>query len=440
MYSTKNTFSSLTFFTLVSIFIFANTSSVIAKNVKLVESKSGIRALLMSDHTNPVITVSLAFKGGAALDPIGKEGLAYLASKTIDEGAGPFTGIDFQKKLEDLLIQLRFDASRDVFSGQLKTLTNSRDIAFKLLRLAITEPRFDLEPLNRISSQLLVRLKRESENPKKIAGKTLFKSLYPNHAYGRQTRGTAGSLKKIKQIDLKQFVRRRLAKNNLFLGVVGDINETDLINLLEATFSTLPKDSISGAVPMVEPQIQRETIWITKPVSQSTILMASRGIKRNSPMFYPAIVLNHIFGGGTFTSRLYNQVREKRGLAYSVGSYLLPLEKSAITLISVGTKSNQTESVIGLIKNEINTLSKTGVTQDELADAKKYLTGSFPLRFLSSEKIASMLVNIQLEGLGIEFLENRNKLINEISLQSINELASKIMDPDKLLTVVVGAK
>ena len=117
MYSTKNPFSSLTFFTLVSIFIFANTSSVIAKNVKLVESKSGIRALLMSDHTNPVITVSLAFKGGAALDPIGKEGLAYLASKTIDEGAGPFTGIDFQKKLEDLLIQLRFDASRDVFSG-----------------------------------------------------------------------------------------------------------------------------------------------------------------------------------------------------------------------------------------------------------------------------------------------------------------------------------
>ena len=157
-------------------------------------------------------------------------------------------------------------------------------------------------------------------------------------------------------------------------------------------------------------------------------------------MFYPAIVLNHIFGGGTFTSRLYNQVREKRGLAYSVGSYLLPLEKSAITLISVGTKSNQTESVIGLIKNEINTLSKTGVTQDELADAKKYLTGSFPLRFLSSEKIASMLVNIQLEGLGIEFLENRNKLINEISLESINELASEIMEPDKLLTVVVGAK
>ena len=212
-----------------------------AIKIEEVKSPDGLTAWLVRDHTNPIISIRFRFKGGSALDPNGKEGLANIVSSLLDEGAGKWDSRAFQRQMEDLSVRLTFSANKDTFGGRLRTLRKNRTTAFGLLKTALTDPRFDLEPVTRIRGQIIAKIRQSSENPGAVASQTLMKALFPSHPYGRPNSGTEESVNKITRNDLTTFVTQRLAQNNLVVGIVGDISKEEAVEFLSATFSKLPK-------------------------------------------------------------------------------------------------------------------------------------------------------------------------------------------------------
>ena len=410
-----------------------------AVDVERVVSRSGIEAWLVRDTRNPIISMRFAFRGGSSLDPEGKEGLANMTAALLDEGAGDLDSQAFQKILEDMSISLQFDAGQDTFGGRLKTIVDNKDEAFRLLALAMALPRFDEDAVLRIRSQILAQLRRASEDPDSLASERLFQVLFPDHPYGRRARGTPKSVDEIVAADLRGFVRDRLARDNLVIGVVGDITPETLMPLLDSTFGSLPAKAARWDVPDTRPRGAGKTIVIRKPIPQSVISFAGEGLDRKHPDFYAATVMNHMLGGGGFTSRLYMEVREKRGLAYSVGTQLHPLDHAALLLGGAGTANAQAAETIRIVREEWSRFAEKGVTDEELADAKAFITGSFPLRFTASDRIASTLVGMQLADLGIDYLERRNGFIDAVTRDDVNRVARALLDGKALVFVVVGS-
>ncbi|NQU56086.1 MAG: insulinase family protein [Rhodospirillales bacterium] len=408
-------------------------------NVVKVVSPGGIEAWLVSDHLNPIINMRFAFLGGASQDPDGKDGLANMVSGLLDEGAGDMDSQSFQRRLEDLSVDLRFSAGRDTFGGRLKTLSENKDQAFELLRLAVLEPRFDEAPFKRIRGQILAGLRHDQEDPNTVAGQALARELFPNHPYGHPVDGSEATIQAITGDDLKAFVRQRLAQDNLMIGVVGDIDASELGRRLDQVFAGLPTVSETLSVKEVQPNSNGRIKVVQMAIPQSAIAFAQKGLKRDDADFYTAYVLNHILGGGSFSSRLYEQIREKRGLAYSIGSYLYPLRHAGLIQGYGGTANESVGETLKVLKNQWRAMTETGVSAEELANAKTYLIGSYPLRFTSSGAIASILVSMQVQELGIDYLDRRNKLIEAVTLKDINQLAKRLLDPDNMVVVVVGA-
>jgi len=398
----------------------------------------GIEAWLVEDHTNPMIAVSIAFRGGAALDPQGKEGLARMAASLIDEGAGGMDSQAFQLRLEELAITLQFDAGHDTFGGTLRTLTANRDEAFDLLKLALTAPRFDAEPVARMRSQLQAMLRRQAEDPDSVADLRFFSTVFPDHPYGRPVSGTPESLAAITVADLREFVAQRLTRDTLVIGVAGDITPEELAGLLKSTFAHLPEKSGPNGVRNTDVAVAPAITVVETPARQSAIVFGQRGLQRDNPDFYAATVMNRILGGGSFTSRLYQEVRDKRSLAYSVRSSLVPLAHAGLIVGSAGTANERAGETIQVVRDQWRLMAEQGVTPEELSDAKTYLIGSFPLRFTSNGGIAGILVAMQIYNLGIDYLDRRNALMEAVTLDDVNRVARTLLDPAALTMVVVG--
>jgi zinc protease len=409
-----------------------------AIEIERVISDRGIEAWLVKDPSLPIISMQFVFPGGAAADPADRTGLANMVSGLLDEGAGDFDSQAFQRRLSDESIALSFNASRDNFSGSFKTLTRNRDEAFELLRLALNAPRFDADAVARIRAQILAGIAARTNDPDRIARQTFWEATFPGHPYAQPVEGTVESVAAITEDDLRNFVTQRLARNDLIVGVVGDINADELKVLLDSTFGALPEDAEPFTVPKAEPAAAGEVIVVKEDNPQSRIMFGQKGLSRDDPDYYAALVLNHILGGGSFTSRLYEEIREKRGLAYSVYSYLLPLDGAALWLGGAGTENAAVSVSVELVKNQWANLKAFGVSGEELEKAKANLTGSFGLRFDRSMAIAGMLVAVQRRELGIDFIDQRNDLIARVTLNDVNRVAARLLDPDALTVVVVG--
>ncbi len=399
----------------------------------------GVEAWLVEDHTNPIVTARLAFRGGAALDPADRSGLAEMVAALLDEGAGDLDSTAFHERLEDLAITLGFDADLDALRGKVETLSEHRDAAFALLRQALTAPRFDAEPVARVRSQLQAAARAALEDPDTVASRAFFAMAFPDHPYGRPAGGTAESLAAIAAQDLRAFATSRLTKDRLVIGVVGDITADELSALLQRTFADLPSTGDVAAVADVDPNIHGQTVVVPTGAPQSAIIFGQRGLPRDDPDFYAATVLAHILGSGPFTSRLYQEVREKRGLVYTVYARLAPLDHAALILGTAGTVNDRAGETLRVIRDVWSETARDGVDEGDLADAKTYLTGSFPLRFTSSGQIAGILVSMQLEHLGIDYLDRRNALIEAVTLADVNRLAHELLAPKSLAFVVAGA-
>jgi zinc protease len=399
----------------------------------------GVEAWLVEDHANPILSVRIGFRGaGSSADRDDKAGLARMTAALLDEGAGDLDSQAFQRKLEDLSIRLSFDADRDNFGGTLTTLSANRDIAFDLLRLSLTDPRFDAEPVERIRNQLEARLRLDDEDPEARANRRLWAALFPDSPYGRPPLGTPESLRRIERADLVRFAEQRLARDNMVLGVVGDVTPGQLATLLQETFGELRPTAVPNPMADVRPAGSGKVVVIDMDVPQSAVAFAQEGLKRNDPRFYALTVLNQILGGGDLSSRLFEEVREKRGLVYGVYTTPVPLDHAALIMGGAATANERVAQTLSVIREEWRTVARKGVTEQELADGKTFLTGSFALRFAGSARLAGLLASIRLEDLGIDYLDRRNRLIEAVTLDDVNRLAAELLHADRVTFVVVG--
>ena len=410
--------------------------STAATEIQRVRSPGGVEAWLVRDGSVPVISVAFAFKGGAALDPDGKEGLADLVSSLLDEGAGAHDSEAFQEALEDVAASLRFDAGRDWFRGSLRTLSARRQDAFDLLRAALNAPRFDPAPVERIRDQHIASLDDEKDDPWRIAGRTWYRLVFGDHPYARPPAGTPRSVRAITRADLVGFVRERFVREGLIVGVAGDIAPEELAHRLDEVFGALPRHGGPAALPEAVPAGGRLVV-IRKPIPQSVVVFGQAGLRRDHPDYYAAYVMNHILGGGS-ASRLHAEIREKRGLVYSVYSYLDPMAQAGLIIGRLATKNARVTTALDLIRSEWRRMACQGVGEDDLAAAKTYLNGSFPLRLDSTPNIARMLVAVQSNRLSIDYLDRRASLIDAVGGADIRRVAARLLDADKLVVVVVG--
>ena len=406
--------------------------------IERIVTPKGIEIWLVRDAKLPMLSLQFSFLGGASQDPAEKPGVASLAASLLDEGAGPYDARAFREQLEEHAIEVSFAANRDNVRGSLKTLTDNRGKAFELLKLALNEPRFDASEIERVRAAILASLRRNSTNPSELAKERWYARAFPGHPYGRPALGTLDSVPNISADDLRAYVRRNLARSNLKVAAVGAIDAGTLSKLVDDAFGTLPEKADLAPVPDVVPQGLGERDIVPLKVPQTVILYGSTGLKRSDPDFIPAYVLNHILGGGSFESRLFKEVREKRGLSYSVYSTLVALKHAGLFMGAVQTKNDRAYESLDLIESEIARIAKDGPTADELDKAKKYLIGSYPLRFDTSVKIATNLLDIQFEELGLDYIDKRNAEIAAVSADDIRRAANRYLVGAKMLVLMVG--
>jgi zinc protease len=421
--------------TLCLFFIF--TPHVEAFEIKQVTSNRGIKAWLVEDHKNPLITMQFVVRGGSSSDPKNKTGLAYLVSGLLDEGAGNLDSKSFQATLEKNSISLSFNARMDSFSGTLSTLTETRKEAFNLLGLAIRKPRFDPQPTSRVKSQVAAGLRASKENPNKIAGKLWWELAFPSHEYGRSKRGTLDTIASITQEDMKGYVKRNLIKDTISISVVGDITAGELSGVLDDIFGELPDSSSRNQLSNTRVQNSGETVIVKRDIPQSVVIFGHDGIKRDDADWYAATILFEILAGG-FGSRLTKEIREKRGLTYGVAAYPVPLDKAGIIVGSVSTVNGRVAESIRLIKDIWRRFGEEGPTIDEMQNAKDYINGSFSLRFTNSKTIVGVLNALQRFELGKNYIEERPNLIAKVTLEDLRRVAKRIFNADSLTFVIVG--
>ena len=408
-----------------------------AARIQHLISPGGIEAWFVQDATVPLIAMEYAFGGGATQDPADKPGVGNLVADLLDEGSGDLDSNTFHERLDRRAIELSFTSTRDYFRGSLRMLKDNKDEAFDLLRMSLTSPHFDSADVERIRSQVLSGLRRDSTNPSALAGRKFLEIAYGDHPYGRQASGTLESVPKIDVADLKDYVRRVLARDTLKIAVVGDVDPAALGALLDRTFGGLPAKASLTPVPDVEAAKPPQRAFIPLDVPQTVVTFGGPGFMRHDPNFMAAYVVNHILGGGGLSSRLYHEVREKRGLAYSVYETLLWMDHSALFIGNTGTRADRAGETVDAVNKEIRRIAEDGPTQTELDEAKSYLKGSQMLALDTSSKLASALLQYQIDKLPIDYIEKRNAIVDAVTLDDAKKAAQRLWGQG-LLTVVVG--
>lgn len=409
-----------------------------AETVQRIVTPGGIEAWFVESYAVPLIALEFAVRGGAAQDPPEKPGLATLLASLLDEGAGPYDARSFHRAIDDLAIHLGFGADRDALSGHLQTLVRNTDQAFELLKLAVTQARLDSDSIDRVRGQMAAELKRDANDPNAMVAQAFRLAAFPSHPYGRPVRGELDSLGSLTRGDLDTLRSRMLARKDLKIAVVGAIDVPTLSIKLDDVFGGWPQQNRLAPVPVIAMQNIGARKVVDLDVPQATMRFARQGVSRKDPDYFAALVVNHILGGGVFTARLFREVREKRGLAYSIYSHLNEYDQCAMFVGGTSTKNERAGESLEVIEQQIGALAQEGPTEDELDKAKKYLIGSYALRFDTSTKIASQLVNLQLDGFDPSYLDERNVKIDAVTLDDAKRVAKKLLGDGKLLVAVAG--
>jgi zinc protease len=405
-------------------------------DIERIVSPSGIEAWLVSDATVPMIVMRAYWRGGSAIEPQNMIGVTGVMADMLSEGAGSLDANAFKERLQDLNMSLGFNAGWDGMGLAVTTLSENRDAAFEMARLALHEPRFDAAPLERIKRQMLVGIRTRETNPSFIANLALDQALYPAHAYARRT-----SRESVDAITRSALIERRAALFNratLQITIVGDIDAATAGRMVDHVFAALPQ----GAAPPepADATLNAPTPLIVRelPQPQSLVLFAGPGIQDEDPDWVPLAVANYILGGGGFSSRLLEEVRERRGLVYGIGTAPSVREHAAMMRGSAQTENGNVREALEVIRAEMRRLYDEGATQAEVNDAITYLTGAFALDLDSNSKIASVVHAYQVAGRDITYINRRNDLIRAVTRDDVNRVIRRLFNPDAFTFVVVG--
>ena len=405
-------------------------------DIKEVKSDGGITAWLVADYTVPIVTVRFAFTGGSVQDPTGKDGLSNLMAGLFDEGAGDLDVDAFQEQLDDIGAEMSFDARRDAVYGAMRMLAEEREAAFELLRLAVNEPRFDAEPVERIRAQISTGIQRDMRDPNALGREEFARALYGDHPYARRAEGTLETLATITADDLRALHGRTFARSGLNVAVVGAIDAETLKAELDRVFGGLPAEQALAPVGKAELKLDQRVNYVYA-LPQASLQLVYPGVEREDPTFFAAFLMNHVLGGGTFSSRLFDEVREKRGLAYGVGSSLTTSDHADMLMIGTSTRADRAQEALGVIRDVIGNVAENGITEEELAKAKTYLVGAYPINNLdSSTAVARTLLELQKDGRGIDYIERRVGLIEAVTLDEVNEAARKLLTVEPAVLVI----
>ncbi|MES2913683.1 MAG: pitrilysin family protein [Pseudomonadota bacterium] len=405
--------------------------------IKEVTSPGGITAWLVEDHNIPFAALEIQFKGGTSLEAPDKRGVVNLMTATLEEGAGALDSKGFAEARDALAANFSFDSGTDSVGVSAKFLTENRDQAIGLLREALVNPRFDQDAVDRVREQVLSNLRSNEKDPGTIASEKFDALAFGDHPYGSSGDGTIQTVTALTRDDVVAAHKAALARDRVFVAASGDITPEELGVLLDRLLGDLPATGapLPGAAPWLLPP---GVTVVDFPTPQSTVFFGQKGIPRDDPDFFPAFILNEVVGGGRFTARLMTEVREKRGLTYGIGTYIVNMDQADMILGQFSASNDKVAEAIEVVRSEWGRIVSEGVAADELEATKTYLTGSFPLRFDGNGPIASILVGMQMDGMPLDYITTRNAKIEAVTMDDIRRVAARLFRPEALQFVVVG--
>ncbi len=401
---------------------------------------NGARVYFVATHELPMLQVRAVFDAGSSRDPDDKAGLASLTGAMLEEGAGELTADDIASRFEGLGAQFNAGVDRDMATVSLRSLSEAAllDPALDLFARVLAAPSFPPAALERLRAQALIDLQKDAESPGAVAEKAFFHAVYGDHPYAHDPRGDAASLKRIGREDLVTYHRRHYVGANAWLVIVGDVSERRAHGIAEQVVGRLPTGRALAPLPPVHTFYAPVLKKISFPATQTHIYVGQPGVRRGDPDYFPLYVGNYILGGGGLVSRLAVEVREKRGLSYSVYSYFEPLRMPGPFLIGLQTRNDQRDEALKIVRKVLADFVAKGPTDAELDAAKKHITGGFPLRIDSDGKIADYLSVIGFYGLPLTYLDDFIPRIEAVSADQIRNAFRRRVHPDQMVTVVVG--
>ncbi|MGS4945469.1 M16 family metallopeptidase [Meridianimarinicoccus sp. RP-17] len=406
-------------------------------DIEEIETPGGISVWLVEEPTIPFVALEIVFRGGTSLDPADKGGAVNLMTALLEEGAADMDARAFAAARDDLAASFRFDASDDSVSVSARFLSETQEAAADLLRVALVEPRFDDDAVERVRAQVLSGLRSDAEDPNAIAGRAFAAAVYGDHPYARPGDGTLDSVAALTRDDLLDAHAGALARDRVHVAAAGDITAEDLAALVDRVLGGLPETGAELPGPAAR-SFDGGTAVIDFPTPQSVISFGQPGIDRHDPDFFAAYVVNQILGGGGFGSRLTEEVRVKRGLTYGIYSYLSAKDHADLYVGGASTANARAAETVDVVRAEWARMAAEGPTEAEVEAAKTYLIGGYPLRFDSNASIARIMVGMQLDGLTPDYIATRNDKVAAVTVEDVRRVAAELLDPDALTFFVVG--
>ncbi len=408
-----------------------------AVDIQTLTTPGGIDAWLVEEHSIPFTALEIRFKGGTVMDPDGKRGVVNLMTGLLEEGAGPLDSRGFSEARESLAASFEYRAYEDVISISARFLSENRDQAIALLKSSIMEPTFEQADIDRVREQVLSSIRSDKTDPGAIANRTFDVLAWGDHPYGSSGDGTEDSVNGLTRDDIIAAHQGAFARDRLYVSAVGDITAEELSTMLDDLFGDLP-DTGPALPAMARYQLTGGVTLVPFDTPQSVALFGHQGIERDDPDYMAAYILNEVFGGDGQDSRLMTEVREKRGLTYGVGTVLLPMDYGALVMGQVKSDNTKMADSVAVIQDEWAKVAKDAITEEELTDAKTYLTGAYALRFDGNAPIARIMVGMQMIGLPPSYVTDRNDQVMAVTLDEIRRVAKRIYQPENLHFVVVG--
>lgn len=427
-------------FTCAFMLILATPATAAQKvlDIKTFQTPAGITVWLVEDHSVPVVSLNFAFEGGLAYDPADKPGVARLVSILLDEGAEDLGSQDFQEKLSNNAISLGFTAGRDAFFGELRTLRDNRDLAFDLLRKALAAPRFENDAIERMKNANVAQIQRDQGDPSWLSARTFNGMLFEGHTYSQPGYGHLASMASITRKDLLAFTQAQFGRDVLKVSIAGDITQAEAAALIDKTFAALPEKATSVETVDATLQYLGKTILLPLDTPQTYIAVGAPGIRRDDKDWHAAVVMNFIMGGGDFDAWLMHEIREKRGLTYGVYSNLQSMKHAALMQVSLSSSNENVEEALSIIRTQWQKMADKGPSEQEMKNAKAYLTGSLMLELTSTGDIAQVLNGLQRDGMDADYINRRNDMLNAVTLADIKRVAKRLFKTADLTTVLVG--
>lgn len=406
-------------------------------DIQEVTSPGGITAWLVEEHSIPFTALEIRFRGGASLDAPGKRGAINLMTAILEEGAGDYDSQGYSEAREALAAGIKFDVYNDSLTVSARFLTENRQEAAELLRLALTQTHFEQQALDRVRGQVLANIRSDALDPGRIASMRFDALAFGDHPYGTSQSGTLDSVAALTQDDMFAARDSVIARDRLFVGAVGDITPQDLGLLLDSLMADLP-DTGAAMPEEIAFALDGGITVVPFATPQSVAVFGHVGITQDDDDFFPAYVMNQILGSGNFSSRLMEEVRAKRGLTYGISTHLVPMDYAQTIQGQVASANERIAQAIDVVKDEWARMAQGGVTMAELTDAKTFLTGAYPLRFDGNAPIARILVGMQMQGLPIDYIPGRNAKVDAVTQADVARVAKRLLDANALHFVVVG--